>query len=66
MIARESAAQQPGAAVVLNRLTELLFIKVIRLWIDQQAAASVGWAAARRDQPTDAALSLIHQSPGHK
>jgi len=66
LIARESAAQQPGAAVVLNRLTELLFIQVIRLWIDQQAAASVGWAAARRDQPIGAALSLIHQSPGHK
>lgn len=66
LIARESAAQQPGAAVVLNRLTELLFIQVIRLWIDQQAAAAVGWGAALRDQPISAALGLIHQSPEHK
>ena len=66
LIARESAAQQPGAAVVLNRLTELLFIQVIRLWIDQQAAASVGWGAALRDQPISAALGLIHQSPERK
>jgi len=66
LIARESAAQQPGAAVVLNRLTELLFIQVIRLWIDQQAEATMGWGAALRDQSISAALGLIHQSPGHK
>ena len=66
LIARESATQQPGAAVVLNRLTELLFIQVIRRWIDQQATAAVGWGAALRDQPISAALGLIHQSPEHK
>lgn len=62
-IARESASQQPGADVMLRRLTELLFIQVIRLWIDQQAEASVGWVGALRDQPISAALGLIHQSP---
>ncbi len=66
LIAREAAVQQPGAAVVLNRLTELLFIQVIRLWIDQQAEAAVGWGAALRDQPISTALGLIHQSPEHK
>ncbi len=66
LIGRESAIQQPGAAVVLNRLTELLFIQVIRCWIDQQAEASSGWGAALRDQPISAALGLIHQSPDHK
>lgn len=66
LIARESASQQPGAAVVLRRLTELLFIQIIRLWIDHQAEASVGWVGALRDQPISAALGLIHQSPAHK
>jgi len=66
LIARESALRQLGAEVVLNRLTELLFIQVIRLWIDQQAEASVGWIAALRDQPISTALGLIHQSPDHK
>jgi AraC-like DNA-binding protein len=63
LIARESASQQIGAEVVLNRLTELLFIQVIRLWIDQQAEASVGWVGALRDQSISTALGLIHQSP---
>jgi AraC-like DNA-binding protein len=66
MIARESASQRHGADVMLNRLTELLFIQVIRLWIDQQTEASVGWVGALRDQPISAALGLIHQSPAHK
>jgi AraC-like DNA-binding protein/mannose-6-phosphate isomerase-like protein (cupin superfamily) len=61
MIARESASQQPGAQVMLRRLTELLFIQVIRLWIHRQASA--GWVGALRDQPISTALSLIHQSP---
>jgi AraC-like DNA-binding protein len=63
IIARESASQQLGADVMLKRLTELLFIQVIRLWINQQAEASVGWVGALRDQPISAALGLIHQSP---
>lgn len=63
LITRESASQQPGTEVMLRRLTELLFIQIIRLWIDQQAEASVEWVDALRDQPISAALGLIHQSP---
>lgn len=66
MIARESASGRSGAEVMLNRLTELLFIQVIRLWMDQQAQSSVGWIGALRDQPISTALSLIHQSPARK
>lgn len=63
LLARESASQQLGAEVMLRRLTELLFIQVIRLWIEQQAEASIGWIGALRDQPISAALGMIHQSP---
>ncbi|MCB0180902.1 MAG: AraC family transcriptional regulator [Anaerolineae bacterium] len=66
LIIRESASQQPGGEVMLNRLTELLFIQVIRRWIEQQADTSMGWVGALRDQPVSAALGLIHQSPEHK
>jgi AraC-like DNA-binding protein len=66
LIARESATQHLGAEVMLRRLTELLFIHVIRLWIARQADGSAGWVGALRDQPISAALGLIHQSPTHK
>ncbi len=63
LLIRESASQQHGAEVMQRRLTELLFIQVIRLWIDQQAESSGGWVGALRDQPISVALGLIHQSP---
>ncbi len=65
LIARESATARPGTDVMLRRLTELLFIQLIRLWIDQQAEGSVGWVGALRDSSISAALGLIHQSPAH-
>lgn len=66
LLARESASRQSATQVMLSRLTELLFIQVIRLWIDQQADASVEWIGALRDQPISAALGLIHQSPEYR
>lgn len=66
LIVREATSQQPGAEVMLRRLTELLFIQVIRLWVVQQAEASVGWVGVLRDRPISAALDLIHQSPGRR
>ena len=63
LMAHESAAPRPGAEVMLRRLTEMLFIQVVRVWIDQQAEATGGWLAALRDQPISTALGLIYQSP---
>src|SRR5256714_4453475 len=65
LIAREAATPRLGAQVMLRRLTELLFIHVIRVWVEQQAASSRGWVAALRDQPISTALGLIHHSPEH-
>jgi AraC-like DNA-binding protein len=62
-IAREAASQQPGSQVMLRRLTELLFIQIIRLWMDQQDKESVSWVGALRDQPISKALGMIHQEP---
>ncbi len=63
LIARESASPQSGTEVMLRRLTEMLFIQVVRVWIDQHAETSGGWLGALRDQPIGAALGLIHQFP---
>jgi len=63
LIAREAVTPRLGAEVMLRRLTELLFIHVIRVWVEQQAASSPGSVAALRDQPISTALGLIHHSP---
>ncbi|HEX6483446.1 MAG TPA: AraC family transcriptional regulator [Ktedonobacteraceae bacterium] len=65
LIAREAATPRLGAQVMLRRLTELLFIHVIRVWVEQQASSSPGWVAALRDQSISTALGLIHHSPEH-
>lgn len=48
---------------MLRRLTALLFIHVIRVWVEQQAVSTPGWVAALRDQCISTALGLIHHSP---
>ncbi|GHO99635.1 AraC family transcriptional regulator [Reticulibacter mediterranei] len=63
LIAREAATPRLGTQVMLRRLTELLFIHVIRAWVEQQSASSQGWVAALRDPSISTALGLIHQSP---
>lgn len=63
LIAYEAASRQAGTEVMLRRLTEMLFIQAIRLWINQQAGESGGWLGALRDQAINTALGLIHQSP---
>lgn len=63
LLTRESDEHLLGKEALLRRLTELLFIKVIRVWIESQADVSTGWIAALRDQPISTALGLIHQSP---
>src|SRR5579862_5702977 len=50
LIAREAAAPRLGSDVMLRRLTELLFIQIIRVWVEQQAEASKGWLGALHDQ----------------
>ena len=59
LIAREAAAPRLGTEVMLRRLTELLFIQVVRIWIQQQGVESRGWLAALHDQSI-ACLSLHH------
>ena len=63
LIAHEAAAPRLGIDVMLRRLTELLFIHVIRIWVEQQAGAARGWLAALHDQSISTALGLLHQSP---
>ena len=63
LIADEAAAPRLGTEVMLRRLTELLFIQVIRIWVEQQAGASRGWLAVLHDPSISTALGLIHQSP---
>jgi AraC family transcriptional regulator, alkane utilization regulator len=61
----EAGASQPGNACLLSRLSELLFIEVLRRHIAGLPSGAVGWLAALNDPIVGRALQLMHQSPAH-
>ena len=59
----ESASSRPGSAVVLARLSEVLFAEAIRHYMDELPPDTPGWLAALRDRYVGRALALLHERP---
>ena len=57
----ESAQQRPGQGVALSRLTEVLFVEVLRNWVKSLAPGEGGWLGAMADPHIGPALQLIHE-----
>jgi AraC-like DNA-binding protein len=64
-VVNESKSSRPGSAVVLARLSEVLFAEAIRHYMDEVAPGGTGWLAALRDRYVGRALSLLHEQPAH-
>jgi AraC family transcriptional regulator, alkane utilization regulator len=60
----QSAAQRPGSAMVLARLSEVLFAEAVRQYMDSLPEDRSGWLGALRDRHVGRALSLLHEGPG--
>jgi len=61
----ETGNKRAGSQSVLNRLSELMFVEVIRLHMDQLADDNTGWLAGLRDPLVGRALTLLHARPAH-
>ncbi len=61
----EMGNKRAGSQSVLNRLSELLFVEVIRLHMDRLANNNTGWLAGLRDPLVGRALTLLHARPAH-
>ena len=48
---------------MLAKLSELMFVEVVRRYIDEMPPDSRGWLAGLRDRSIGAALGLIHGRP---
>ena len=59
----ESALARPGQRVALSRLTEVLFVEVLRSWIKSLGPGEGGWIGAMADPHIGRALQLIHERP---
>jgi len=59
----ESERDGAGAETMLAKLSELMFVEVVRRYIDEMPPDSRGWLAGLRDRSIGAALGLIHGRP---
>lgn len=62
-LASEASSERPGADTILKRLADVLFIQVLRAWLEDPANQVTGWLGALRDPQVGQALSLIHRHP---
>ena len=61
----ETGNKRAGSQSVLNRLSELMFVEVIRMHMDQLVNNNTGWLAGLRDPLVGRALMLLHARPAH-
>jgi AraC-like DNA-binding protein len=64
-VVEESRAQRVGADSVLTRLAELMFVEVLRRYIETLPPGQPGWLAGLRDNAVGRGLGLIHGAPAH-
>lgn len=61
----ESTTPRPGSDGVLSRLSEVLFLEVLRFFTATLTAEQVGWFAGLRDPTVGLALGRLHERPAH-
>jgi AraC-like DNA-binding protein len=61
----EARSPRPGGAGVLAKLAEVLFIEVLRLYMNERSEGRTGWLAGVGDRIVGAALTCLHRSPAH-
>jgi AraC-like DNA-binding protein len=62
-LSAEYLSQRPGSELVVNRLTEVVIVELIR--INFGRAGNKGFVGALFDEPVSKALGLLHAEPGH-
>ena len=59
----ETGTRRAGGETVLAKLSELMFVEIVRRYIDGLPEDSPGWLSGLRDRHVGAALSLMHGRP---
>jgi AraC-like DNA-binding protein len=65
LISDEIRANRIGTAALFERLGGVLFIQVIRSYVESLPPDRAGWLGALRDNRIGSALELIHDAPAH-
>lgn len=59
----EARAARPGNVAMLGRLTELMFVEILREYMERLPISQRGWFAAVNDPHVGKALRLLHANP---
>jgi AraC-like DNA-binding protein len=62
-ISRELDSDRPGSQIVRTRMADVIFVQVLRAYIESLPEGSEGFLGALRDKHMAAALGLMHQRP---
>ena len=62
-LVEESNRKRPGGEAVLERMSEMLFVEVLRRYMSELPPDQTGWLAATRDAAVGRALALMHEKP---
>jgi AraC-like DNA-binding protein len=63
MAVTESNQKRPGGEALLERLSEMMFVEVLRRYLAGMPEAQTGWLAGLRDRLVGRALALLHDRP---
>jgi AraC-like DNA-binding protein len=64
--AAEVASRRAGSETVLAKLSELLFVAVLRRYVEELTDEQTGWLAGLKDPFVSRALSLMHGRVAHE
>lgn len=59
----EARAARPGNAAILGRLTELMFVEILREYMQRLPSSHGGWLSGLKDPHVGKALRLMHEDP---
>lgn len=59
----EAQAARPGYEIVISRMLDILFVMVMRSWIDQRPPGEGGWLGALYNPQMGEVLEHIHEQP---
>jgi AraC family transcriptional regulator, alkane utilization regulator len=62
-IIQETLSDRPGSSCVLARLTELMFVEILRSQMQQISEQQLDWIAALNDSMVSQVLNLLHARP---
>lgn len=63
LLTAEMVTGQPGQELVLDRLLDLLLLRIIRAWLSSDAGGAPEWVRAQSDPVVGLSLQLLHRNP---